>query len=248
MRSRTTARNYVVDAAEVRVAASPASRRARPARSTTGGSCRGRGVRARRAARLGRAARRRRPLGSAVATRAGATQPLHPRLTVLATGARAAPAARPGATVPPWSASHPHVNLYTQRDAGHRHRRRQLSASPTATCESDTHHIVLDFGADAVPGARRPVDRHPAAGRRRARPAAPSRANIRSPSPRDGERPRLQQRRADGQARHGRSRRQAGARRLFELPVRPREGRRRAGDRPVRQHVPDAESSAERTC
>jgi benzoyl-CoA 2,3-epoxidase subunit A len=81
-------------------------------------------------------------------------------------------AAVPGSTMPPWSASHPYVNLYTH----------QAPATATvmgnyrvtdASAESDTRHIVLDFGGRVVSGARRPVDRHPAAGRRRARTAAP---------------------------------------------------------------------------
>jgi benzoyl-CoA oxygenase/reductase BoxA protein len=55
-----------------------------------------------------------------------------------------------GSVVPPWSASHPYVNLYTHR------------ATATATVvgnyrvtdpdsESDTHHIVLDFGSTPYP-------------------------------------------------------------------------------------------------
>jgi benzoyl-CoA 2,3-dioxygenase component A len=56
----------------------------------------------------------------------------------------------PGATVPPWSASHPYVNLYTQRAP--------LTATVTGNVRvtdsdtpSDTHHIVLDFGATPFP-------------------------------------------------------------------------------------------------
>ena len=56
----------------------------------------------------------------------------------------------PGATVPPWSASHPYVNLYTQRAP--------VTATVTGNvrvtdsdCASDTHHIVLDFGATPFP-------------------------------------------------------------------------------------------------
>ena len=56
----------------------------------------------------------------------------------------------PARAVPPWSAAHPYVNLYTHR------------APATATVvgnfrvtdadsESDTHHIVLDFGATPFP-------------------------------------------------------------------------------------------------
>ncbi|TSE25387.1 benzoyl-CoA 2,3-epoxidase subunit BoxA [Tepidimonas aquatica] len=58
-----------------------------------------------------------------------------------------------GATVPPWSAAHPYVNLYGPRAA---------RKSVRATCvgnlrvtevgsDYDTHHIVLDFGAMPFP-------------------------------------------------------------------------------------------------
>jgi benzoyl-CoA oxygenase/reductase BoxA protein len=60
------------------------------------------------------------------------------------------PAAVPGSAVPPRSASRPYVNLYTQREpatatvvGNHR--------VTDAASESDTHHIVLDFGATRFP-------------------------------------------------------------------------------------------------
>jgi len=56
----------------------------------------------------------------------------------------------PGATIPPWSASHPYVNLYTPRAP--------VAATVTGNFRvtdsasgSDTHHIVLDFGATPFP-------------------------------------------------------------------------------------------------
>jgi benzoyl-CoA 2,3-epoxidase subunit A len=56
----------------------------------------------------------------------------------------------PGATIPPWSASHPYVNLYTPRTP--------VVASVTGNYRvtdsasgSDTRHIVLDFGATPFP-------------------------------------------------------------------------------------------------
>jgi benzoyl-CoA 2,3-dioxygenase component A len=56
----------------------------------------------------------------------------------------------PGAAVPPWSASHPYVNLYTPRApitatvmGNHR--------VTDAAAESDTRHIVLDFGGTPFP-------------------------------------------------------------------------------------------------
>jgi len=59
-------------------------------------------------------------------------------------------AAVPGSAVPPWSASHPYVNLYTHRAP--------ITATvmgnyrvTDAAAESDTRHIVLDFGATPFP-------------------------------------------------------------------------------------------------
>jgi hypothetical protein len=109
--------------------------------------------------------------------------------------------------------------------------------------ESDTHHIVLDFGAKPFPvlegqsiGVLPPgVD---AAGRTHvARQYSLS-------SPRDGERRGYNNIALTGKARHGGPCRRTRPRRLLELPVRSREGRHRAGHRAVRQHVPDAGSSA----
>jgi len=60
------------------------------------------------------------------------------------------PAAVPGSAVPPWSAAHPYVNLYTHRAP--------ITATvmgnyrvTDAAAESDTRHIVLDFGATPFP-------------------------------------------------------------------------------------------------
>ena len=56
----------------------------------------------------------------------------------------------PGATIPPAGAAHPQVNLYTQREP--------VTATVVGNfrvtdgdVESDTHHIVLDFGAKPFP-------------------------------------------------------------------------------------------------
>ncbi len=63
-----------------------------------------------------------------------------------------APAAptMPGAAVPPWSAAHPYVNLYTHKTP--------ITATVVgnyrvtgADTESDIHHIVLDFGEQPFP-------------------------------------------------------------------------------------------------
>ncbi|KQZ96718.1 benzoyl-CoA 2,3-epoxidase subunit BoxA [Achromobacter sp. Root565] len=56
----------------------------------------------------------------------------------------------PGAAVPPWSAAHPYVNLYTHKTP--------ITATVVgnyrvtgADTESDIHHIVLDFGEQPFP-------------------------------------------------------------------------------------------------
>ena len=56
----------------------------------------------------------------------------------------------PGSQVPPWSAAHPYVNLYTHRNP--------VGATVVGNyrvtengAESDTHHIVLDFGSTPFP-------------------------------------------------------------------------------------------------
>lgn len=65
-------------------------------------------------------------------------------------GVQANAATSTSSSIPPWSAAHPYVNLYTLKSP--------LSASvagnyrlTTADVKSDVHHIVLDFGAQAFP-------------------------------------------------------------------------------------------------
>jgi benzoyl-CoA 2,3-dioxygenase component A len=65
-------------------------------------------------------------------------------------GAQANAATSTSSAIPPWSAAHPYVNLYTLKSP--------LSASvagnyrlTTADVTSDVHHIVLDFGPQAFP-------------------------------------------------------------------------------------------------
>jgi len=64
--------------------------------------------------------------------------------------ARAVADSAPGASIPPWSASHPYVNLYTQRSAITATVVGNYRVTDTAS-ESDTHHLVLDFGATPFP-------------------------------------------------------------------------------------------------
>jgi len=68
----------------------------------------------------------------------------------LAAVARAFSDSAPGATIPPAGAPHPQVNLYTQREP--------ITATVVGNfrvtdgdVESDTHHIVLDFGTKPFP-------------------------------------------------------------------------------------------------
>jgi benzoyl-CoA oxygenase/reductase BoxA protein len=89
------------------------------------------------------------------ATQAGVTPlPLPtvaaPALSTVVPAAQALFERSPGATVPPWSASHPYVNLYTPREPITATVTGNYRVTDTAT-ESDTHHIVLDFGATPFP-------------------------------------------------------------------------------------------------
>lgn len=96
-------------------------------------------------------------------------------------------AAVPGSTMPPWSASHPYVNLYTH----------QAPASATvmgnyrvtdATAESDTRHIVLDFGGVPFPVLEgQSIGILPPGADEHGRPHHARQYSI--ASPRDGERP-----------------------------------------------------------
>jgi benzoyl-CoA oxygenase/reductase BoxA protein len=56
----------------------------------------------------------------------------------------------PGSVVPPWSASHPYVNLYAHRAPASATVVGNFRVTDTRS-ESDTHHIVLDFGAVPFP-------------------------------------------------------------------------------------------------
>ena len=92
-------------------------------------------------------------------------------------------------------------------------RRRQLPRHRGHGAERHAAHRAR-LRRDGVSGARRPVDRHRAAGRRRRRPAA-FRAPVFGGEPARRRACRLQQPVADGEARHRRPRRQAGARRVL---------------------------------
>jgi len=55
-----------------------------------------------------------------------------------------------GSQVPPWSAAHPYVNLYTHRNPVTATVAGNYRVTEPGT-DSDTHHIVLDFGATPFP-------------------------------------------------------------------------------------------------
>jgi benzoyl-CoA 2,3-dioxygenase component A len=62
-------------------------------------------------------------------------------------------AARYGATLPPWSAAHPYINLYGPK-AAHKSVTATVVGNVRVTevgREYDTHHVVLDFGAMPFP-------------------------------------------------------------------------------------------------
>ena len=191
-----------------------------------------------------RAARGRRRLGRGGGARSSA-EPVLAVQPEAAAGEAPFNSAAFGATVPPWSAAHAYTNLFGPKSPT------TATVVGNVNCteagfHNQTHHIVLDFGADPVPGARRPVDRHRPARRRRARPAA-RRAPVLGGQPAQRRAARLQQRLADGEARHRGPPGPAGARRRLQLPVRPEGRRHGAGDRPVRPELPDAEPSRSRT-
>jgi len=93
----------------------------------------------------------------------------------------------PGATIPPWSAEHPYVNLFTQRDP--------VSATVVGNfrvtaddAESDTRHLVLDFGPTPFPVLEgQSIGIVPPGADTLGRPHHPRQYSI--ASPRDGERP-----------------------------------------------------------
>jgi benzoyl-CoA 2,3-epoxidase subunit A len=59
-------------------------------------------------------------------------------------------AASGGSTVPPWSAAHPYVNLYTPRAPATARVALNVNCTEVGFA-SETHHIVLDFGAVPFP-------------------------------------------------------------------------------------------------
>ena len=78
---------------------------------------------------------------------------VQPGLVAEASGEVAFTSSRYGATVPPWSAAHPYVNLYGPKSA-----EKTITATVAGNVrvtevgrEYDTHHIVLDFGATPFP-------------------------------------------------------------------------------------------------
>jgi benzoyl-CoA 2,3-epoxidase subunit A len=93
----------------------------------------------------------------------------------------------PGAIVPPWSASHPYVNLYTPREPAIATVTGNFRVTDSAT-ESDTHHIVLDFGAAPFPVLEgQSIGVVPPGTDEMGRAHFPRQYSI--ASPRDGERP-----------------------------------------------------------
>jgi benzoyl-CoA oxygenase/reductase BoxA protein len=96
-------------------------------------------------------------------------------------------AAVPGSTVPPWSASHPYVNLYAHRAPVTATVVGNFRVTDTNT-ESDTHHVVLDFGAVPFPVLEgQSIGIVPPGNDANGRPHHARQYSI--ASPRDGERP-----------------------------------------------------------
>ncbi len=97
------------------------------------------------------------------------------------------PASVPGSTVPPWSASHPYLNLYTQRNPATATVMGNYRVTDAAA-ESDTRHIVLDFGGTPFPVLEgQSIGILPPGVDENGRPHHARQYSI--ASPRDGERP-----------------------------------------------------------
>src|SRR3546814_2943673 len=60
------------------------------------------------------------------------------------------PSTSAGASIPPWSAAHPYVNLYTHKNPVTATVVGNYRVTDTDT-ESDIRHIVLDFGSQPFP-------------------------------------------------------------------------------------------------
>ncbi|MES2695681.1 MAG: benzoyl-CoA oxygenase, partial [Verrucomicrobiota bacterium] len=76
-----------------------------------------------------------------------------PAVPVAASGEAAFSSTTYGAQLPPWSAAHPHTNLY-----GPKAPTKTITATVTGNVrvtevgtDYDTHHIVLDFGSTPLP-------------------------------------------------------------------------------------------------
>ena len=211
--------------------ATPASRRAPPAPSTTGArSCARRPTRSKRSSAGTRCPRRRtsRPTTASTFPRRSCGSRSKQRRT-----------RRLGTRPLVRGATGDQSALGRAPRAGDRHR--QLRPHRGGRVERHSPHRAR-LRLDRLSGARRPDDRHRAAGRRCAGPA-----ELRSPvfrgEPARRRSGRLQQRRAHRQTRHRGSRRQARARHHVELPVRSCQGRHGQGGGPVPAQLPDARSS-----
>ena len=96
-------------------------------------------------------------------------------------------AAVPGSTVPPWSASHPYVNIYAHKTPAVATVMGNYRVTDTHS-ESDTHHVVLDFGAVPFPVLEgQSIGIVPPGTDQNGRPHHARQYSI--ASPRDGERP-----------------------------------------------------------
>ena len=92
-----------------------------------------------------------------------------------------------GSQVPPWSASHPYVNLYGHRSPITATVAGNFRVTALGT-DSDTHHIVLDFGSTPFPVLEgQSIGILPPGADARGRPHHARQYSI--ASPRDGERP-----------------------------------------------------------
>jgi benzoyl-CoA oxygenase/reductase BoxA protein len=115
------------------------------------------------------------------------TTPAPERLIPAARVAASAPAAGPGASVRPWSASEPQVKIYTHRAPAIATVVGNYRVTADSS-DSDTRHIVLDFGTTQFPVLEgQSIGIIPRGTDALGRPHHPRQYSI--ASPRDGERP-----------------------------------------------------------
>ena len=171
----------------------------------------------------------------------------HPQASPAAAGGAVFDASVYGAVTPPWSAERAIANLYGPKAAA-----RSVPATVVGNVrvtdvgkDYDTHHIVLDFGSVTYPVLEgQSIGIIPPGTDADGRPHFPREYSV--ASPRNGERPGLQQCLAHRETGARGSSGSPRSRRRKQLSLRLESGRRRRGDRTVRRELPHAQPPEER--